>query len=148
MPLRAIPCVLMRGGTSKGPYFQLSDLPDEPAVVVARLGMQVGSATSPGEALTDVARVVATTLGADAVVLRVADGREFGHGDGARATRSLGLVHHGRNVGSLCLTDPAGGLGRGQPGLPGVARPGGPDGRAPRRSPERDQRCVHTLTRV
>jgi uncharacterized protein YdeI (YjbR/CyaY-like superfamily) len=27
MPLRAIPCTLMRGGTSKGPYFRLSDLP-------------------------------------------------------------------------------------------------------------------------
>jgi 4-oxalomesaconate tautomerase len=32
MPLRAIPCILMRGGTSKGPYFRLSDLPAEPAV--------------------------------------------------------------------------------------------------------------------
>lgn len=26
----AIPCVLMRGGTSKGPYFHLSDLPEDP----------------------------------------------------------------------------------------------------------------------
>ncbi len=25
----AIPCILMRGGTSKGPYFRLSDLPDD-----------------------------------------------------------------------------------------------------------------------
>ncbi|NNF77015.1 MAG: hypothetical protein HKN05_03205, partial [Rhizobiales bacterium] len=23
----AVPCVLMRGGTSKGPYFKLSDVP-------------------------------------------------------------------------------------------------------------------------
>jgi len=29
---RAIPCVLMRGGTSKGPYFKMSDLPEDPAV--------------------------------------------------------------------------------------------------------------------
>ena len=28
----AIPCVLMRGGTSKGPYFRLSDLPKDPEV--------------------------------------------------------------------------------------------------------------------
>ena len=26
-----IPCVLMRGGTSKGPFFLASDLPTEPA---------------------------------------------------------------------------------------------------------------------
>jgi len=26
----AIPCVLMRGGTSKGPYFHLKDLPADP----------------------------------------------------------------------------------------------------------------------
>ena len=25
-----IPCVLMRGGTSKGPFFKASDLPDDP----------------------------------------------------------------------------------------------------------------------
>jgi len=28
----AIPCVLMRGGTSKGPYFRMSDLPEDPVV--------------------------------------------------------------------------------------------------------------------
>jgi 4-oxalomesaconate tautomerase len=28
----AIPCVLMRGGTSKGPYFKMSDLPEDPVV--------------------------------------------------------------------------------------------------------------------
>ena len=28
----AIPCVLMRGGTSKGLYFRADDLPDEPAL--------------------------------------------------------------------------------------------------------------------
>src|ERR1700677_3429087 len=27
--LTRIPCILMRGGTSKGPYFVASDLPDE-----------------------------------------------------------------------------------------------------------------------
>ncbi|HET6467898.1 MAG TPA: 4-oxalomesaconate tautomerase [Geminicoccaceae bacterium] len=32
MPLHAIPCTLMRGGTSKGPYFRMSDLPADPAV--------------------------------------------------------------------------------------------------------------------
>jgi 2-methylaconitate cis-trans-isomerase PrpF len=32
MPLRAIRCTLMRGGTSRGPYFRLHDLPAEPAV--------------------------------------------------------------------------------------------------------------------
>ena len=32
MPLRAIPCTLMRGGTSRGPYFRLSDLPSDPAI--------------------------------------------------------------------------------------------------------------------
>jgi 4-oxalomesaconate tautomerase len=29
--LTAIPCLLMRGGTSKGPYFNLADLPSDPA---------------------------------------------------------------------------------------------------------------------
>jgi 4-oxalomesaconate tautomerase len=28
---RKIPCVLMRGGTSRGPYFLASDLPEDPA---------------------------------------------------------------------------------------------------------------------
>jgi len=31
MTTRAIPCVLMRGGTSRGPYFLASDLPADPA---------------------------------------------------------------------------------------------------------------------
>src|SRR3954463_881568 len=31
MTKRAIPCVLMRGGTSRGPYFLASDLPSDPA---------------------------------------------------------------------------------------------------------------------
>jgi 2-methylaconitate cis-trans-isomerase PrpF len=30
MTIRAIPCVLMRGGTSRGPYFLASDLPSDP----------------------------------------------------------------------------------------------------------------------
>ncbi|HUT47763.1 MAG TPA: 4-oxalomesaconate tautomerase [Alphaproteobacteria bacterium] len=29
MPQTAIPCVIMRGGTSKGPYFKLADLPED-----------------------------------------------------------------------------------------------------------------------
>jgi 4-oxalomesaconate tautomerase len=32
MPLRPIPCTFMRGGTSRGPYFRLSDLPADPEV--------------------------------------------------------------------------------------------------------------------
>ena len=32
MPTRSIPCVLMRGGTSRGPYFLASDLPADPAL--------------------------------------------------------------------------------------------------------------------
>ena len=31
MSTRSIPCVLMRGGTSRGPYFLASDLPADPA---------------------------------------------------------------------------------------------------------------------
>ena len=31
MKQRAIPCVLMRGGTSRGPYFKAEDLPQDPA---------------------------------------------------------------------------------------------------------------------
>jgi 4-oxalomesaconate tautomerase len=31
MPLRPIPCTFMRGGTSRGPYFRLQDLPADPA---------------------------------------------------------------------------------------------------------------------
>jgi 4-oxalomesaconate tautomerase len=42
MSLRAIPCLLMRGGTSRGPYFQPSDLPADPAlrdrVLLAAMG--------------------------------------------------------------------------------------------------------------
>ncbi len=32
MTQRALPCVLMRGGTSRGPYFKASDLPSDPDV--------------------------------------------------------------------------------------------------------------------
>lgn len=42
MPLRALPCVLMRGGTSKGPYFRSTDLPTDPElrdrVLLAAMG--------------------------------------------------------------------------------------------------------------
>src|SRR5258708_13211198 len=38
----AIPCLLMRGGTSKGPFFKASDLPADPAtrdrVLLAAMG--------------------------------------------------------------------------------------------------------------
>lgn len=30
----SIPCILMRGGTSKGPYYNLSNLPEDPAGLV------------------------------------------------------------------------------------------------------------------
>lgn len=30
--MRGIPCTMMRGGTSKGPFFRAADLPDDPAV--------------------------------------------------------------------------------------------------------------------
>ena len=32
MTQRAIPCLFMRGGTSRGPFFELSDLPADPEV--------------------------------------------------------------------------------------------------------------------
>jgi 2-methylaconitate cis-trans-isomerase PrpF len=42
MTTRAIPCVLMRGGTSRGPYFLASDLPSAPAerdrILIAAMG--------------------------------------------------------------------------------------------------------------
>ncbi len=43
MSQTAIPCVLMRGGTSKGPYFKLADLPADPAVREAVLLAVMGS---------------------------------------------------------------------------------------------------------
>ncbi|MCY3586620.1 4-oxalomesaconate tautomerase [Candidatus Poriferisodalis multihospitum] len=42
---RAIPCVLMRGGTSRGPFFAAEDLPDEPALRDAVLAAVMGSPT-------------------------------------------------------------------------------------------------------
>ena len=42
---RAIPCVLMRGGTSRGPFFAVEDLPDEPALRDAVLATVMGSST-------------------------------------------------------------------------------------------------------
>ncbi|HXF53865.1 MAG TPA: 4-oxalomesaconate tautomerase [Hyphomicrobiaceae bacterium] len=42
MPQRAIPCIFMRGGTSRGPYFRLADLPADRAtrdrVLLAAMG--------------------------------------------------------------------------------------------------------------
>ncbi len=43
MRQRAIPCTLMRGGTSKGPFFLASDLPDDTAVRDAVLLAAMGS---------------------------------------------------------------------------------------------------------
>lgn len=40
---RAIPCVLMRGGTSRGPFFHAADLPTDPGVLDAVLLRVVGS---------------------------------------------------------------------------------------------------------
>lgn len=38
-----IPCILMRGGTSKGPFFQLADLPDDEAIRARVLLAAMGS---------------------------------------------------------------------------------------------------------
>ncbi|MXY01320.1 MAG: 4-oxalomesaconate tautomerase [Acidimicrobiales bacterium] len=45
MEQRAIPCVLMRGGTSRGPFFAAEDLPDEPALRDGVLAAVMGSPT-------------------------------------------------------------------------------------------------------
>ena len=41
--LTDIPCLLMRGGTSKGPYFLASDLPSDPSARDAVLVTAMGS---------------------------------------------------------------------------------------------------------
>ncbi len=43
METRAIPCTLMRGGTSRGPFFLASDLPSEPAARDAALISAMGA---------------------------------------------------------------------------------------------------------
>ena len=43
MPQTAIPCVIMRGGTSKGPYFKLADLPQDRATLTRVLLAAMGS---------------------------------------------------------------------------------------------------------
>ncbi|HEY5340089.1 MAG TPA: PrpF domain-containing protein, partial [Candidatus Aquilonibacter sp.] len=43
MKQHAIPCTLMRGGTSKGPFFLASDLPPDPAARDAVLLAAMGS---------------------------------------------------------------------------------------------------------
>ena len=43
MTQTSIPCVFMRGGTSRGPYFKLEDLPSDPAVRDAVLLRVMGS---------------------------------------------------------------------------------------------------------
>ena len=40
----AIPCILMRGGTSKGPYFRMADLPQD---VVSRDRVLLAAMGSP-----------------------------------------------------------------------------------------------------
>lgn len=45
VPQRAIPCVLMRGGTSRGPFFDAEDLPDDPELRDAVLAAVMGSPT-------------------------------------------------------------------------------------------------------
>ncbi|WP_419916145.1 4-oxalomesaconate tautomerase [Candidatus Poriferisodalis sp.] len=42
---RSIPCVLMRGGTSRGPFFAAGDLPGDPALRDAVLAVVMGSPT-------------------------------------------------------------------------------------------------------
>ena len=42
---RSVPCVLMRGGTSRGPFFAAGDLPGDPAVRDAVLAAVMGSPT-------------------------------------------------------------------------------------------------------
>ncbi|MEJ2121848.1 MAG: 4-oxalomesaconate tautomerase [Alphaproteobacteria bacterium] len=43
MPQTAIPCVIMRGGTSKGPYFKLADLPQDRETLTRVLLAAMGS---------------------------------------------------------------------------------------------------------
>jgi len=43
MPQTAIPCVIMRGGTSKGPYFKLADLPEDRETLTRVLLAAMGS---------------------------------------------------------------------------------------------------------
>ena len=43
MPQTAIPCVIMRGGTSKGPYFRLADLPQDRETLTRVLLAAMGS---------------------------------------------------------------------------------------------------------
>lgn len=70
-----IPCVLMRGGTSRGPYFLASDLPADPAardrVLIAAMGsphaLQVDG-IGGGHALTSKVAIVSRSARADADV--------------------------------------------------------------------------------
>ncbi len=43
MPQTAIPCVIMRGGTSRGPYFRLADLPEDRETLTRVLLAVIGS---------------------------------------------------------------------------------------------------------
>ncbi len=43
MPLIDIPCILMRGGTSRGPYFNASDLPSDRDELAKTLALVIGS---------------------------------------------------------------------------------------------------------
>lgn len=95
----------------------------EPTEAVHRLGDQVGATTSPREALGHVVEVVATTLGAEGVEVRLVDGTAVRHGvpEGERVT--VPLVHHQVPVGELAVAVPPGGLGaRGEVLLADLAR--------------------------
>ena len=77
-----IPCVLMRGGTSKGPFFKASDLPDDEKlreqVLLAALG-------SPDERQIE----AALRLGAPVVELHTG---EYAHAEGEQVAAELKKV--------------------------------------------------------
>jgi signal transduction histidine kinase len=86
----------------------------DPGTVVGELGRQVDSATTPAQVLPGVVGVLARTLRLPSVALRlpgrppVTAGRDPAPGEEVRA---LPLVHQGREVGTLDVVLPAGGLG-------------------------------------
>ena len=60
MGTQAIPCVLMRGGTSRGPYFLASDLPAELPSLDQLRGKLIGLIQAPA---TKIAGVLAAPAG-------------------------------------------------------------------------------------
>jgi hypothetical protein len=86
----AIPCILMRGGTSKGPFFLAHDLPADPARRDAVLLAAMGS--------PDV-RQIDGVGGADSLTSKVARNEDFaGHQRAGRAQQGRAL--DARTVGS------------------------------------------------